>query len=142
MSAPTGFESSVLLVEDNPDDELLTLRALRPLIRGCGLVTARDGAEAMAWLQNSERAPLLILLDLKLPKLNGLEVLERLRQLAHCEHVPVVILTSSREQVDVKTAYRLGANSFIQKPVEFNDFLETIRMVGAYWLTKNVGIDG
>jgi two-component system response regulator len=134
-------DQNILLVEDNPDDELLTLRALRAVAKSCPVVTARDGEEAVQLLRDGA-APVLILLDLKLPKLNGLEVLERLRGMPHLEHVPVVVLTSSRERVDVREAYRLGANSFVQKPVEFEEFIETVRMLGSYWLSKNVGPQG
>lgn len=131
----------ILLVEDNPDDELLTLRALRGVSKGCPVVTARDGEEAVERLRSGP-VPALVLLDLKLPKLNGLEVLERLRGMPDLEHVPVVVLTSSREQVDVRESYRLGANSFVQKPVEFEEFIETVRLLGSYWLAKNVGPRG
>jgi two-component system, response regulator len=134
-------DQNILLVEDNPDDELLTLRALRSVAKACPVVTARDGEEAVECLQSSP-PPALVLLDLKLPKLNGLEVLERLRRMPGLEHVPVVVLTSSREQVDVKESYRLGANSFVQKPVEFEEFIETVRLLGSYWLSKNVGPRG
>lgn len=134
-------DQNILLVEDNPDDELLTLRALRAVAKGCPVVTARDGEEAVECLRNGP-TPSLVLLDLKLPKLNGLEVLERLRKMPDLEHVPVVVLTSSREQVDVRESYRLGANSFVQKPVEFEDFIETVRLLGSYWLAKNVGPRG
>jgi two-component system response regulator len=134
-------DQNILLVEDNPDDELLTLRALRAVAKACPVVTARDGEEAVERLQSGP-PPALVLLDLKLPKLNGLEVLERLRKMPDLEHVPVVVLTSSREQVDVKESYRLGANSFVQKPVEFEEFIETVRLLGNYWLSKNVGPRG
>ncbi len=128
----------ILLVEDNPDDELLTLRALKGLPKPCSVTCARDGEEAIRRLESGYR-PSLVLLDLKLPKLNGLEVLERLRASPELRHVPVVVLTSSREWIDVREAYRLGANSFVQKPVEFEDFIETVRLLGRYWLAKNIG---
>lgn len=130
---------NILLVEDNPDDELLTLRALQAVAKSYPVVIARDGVEAIQKL-DQDPPPVLVLLDLKLPKLNGLEVLERLREIPATAHVPVVILTSSREQIDVREAYRRGANSFVQKPVEFEDFMDTVRMVIRYWLTKNVAL--
>ena len=134
-------DRSILVVEDNVDDELLTLRALQSVAKSHRVILARDGEEAVRKLEQGP-PPVLVLLDLKLPKLNGLEVLARLRRLPELEFVPVVILTSSREPVDVREAYRRGANSFVQKPVEFEEFLETVRLLGSYWLAKNVGVGG
>lgn len=129
----------ILLVEDNPDDELLTLRALRSIERACEIRTAHDGAEAVEFLNDpSQPVPALVLLDLKLPKLNGVEVLERLRGSERTASIPVVVLTSSNERIDVDQCYRLHANSYIQKPVEFDSFIETVRLLGLYWIVKNV----
>ena len=135
----------ILLVEDNPDDEALTLRALRKNNIGNELVVVHDGAEALdflfcsgAW---SERDPndkhQVILLDLKLPKIDGLEVLRRLRENPETRLLPVVILTSSREEQDRLTGYQLGANSYVRKPVDFNEFVEAVRQLGLYWLVLN-----
>lgn len=135
----------ILLVEDNPDDEALTLRALaRNQIRN-QVVVARDGAEALDWLfgtgaharRDAATQPALILLDLKLPKVDGLEVLRRLRGDDRTRLVPVVILTSSREEQDMMSGYSLGANSYIRKPVDFAQFVEAVRQLGLYWLVLN-----
>jgi two-component system response regulator len=130
-------EPFILLVEDSEDDELLTLRALKGILRPCPVTTARDGESAIACLEGGP-LPALILLDLKLPKLTGFQVLAHLRALRATQHLPVVVLTSSNETVDVREAYRLGANSYIQKPVDFNSFIDTVRLVGNYWLDKNI----
>lgn len=135
----------ILLVEDNPDDELLTIRALKKNKVGNEIVVARDGVEALDFLmgtgtysdRNINQVPELILLDLKLPKVNGLEVLKRLRAESHTKYVPVVILTSSSEEQDIINSYDLGANSFVQKPVDFDEFLEAARQLGVYWLLIN-----
>lgn len=135
----------ILLVEDNPDDELLTVRALKKNKVGNEIVVARDGVEALDFLmatgnyadRNINDTPELILLDLKLPKINGLEVLKRLRAETHTKYVPVVILTSSSEEQDIISSYDLGANSFVQKPVDFDEFLEAARQLGVYWLLIN-----
>lgn len=135
----------ILLVEDNPDDELLTIRALKKNKVGNEIVVARDGVEALDFLmgtgtysdRNINQVPELILLDLKLPKVNGLEVLKRLRAESHTKYVPVVILTSSSEEQDIISSYDLGANSFVQKPVDFDEFLEAARQLGVYWLLIN-----
>jgi len=126
----------VLLVEDNPDDELLTLRALRTF--PCAVHTVRDGEEAVRFLREDTRIPDLILLDLKLPKLSGHDVLAFARKNARTGDVPVIVFTSSREEVDVRRCYELGANSYLQKPVAFEEFMATIQMTGTYWLTKNI----
>lgn len=130
---------TILLVEDNPDDEALTLRALsrhglRERVR-----VVRDGAEALDYLfsRRDEPPPAVILLDLKLPKLDGLEVLRALRADHRTRSQPVVIMTSSREEQDLLQGYELGANSYIRKPVSFAEFSEAVRQVGFYWLTLN-----
>ena len=135
----------ILLVEDNSDDEALTLRALKKNNIGNQVVVARDGAEALDYLfgtgQYSGRDPKLtpqvILLDLKLPKIDGLEVLRRLRANDVTKLLPVVILTSSNEEQDRITGYELGANSYVRKPVDFNQFIEAVRQLGLYWLILN-----
>jgi two-component system response regulator len=129
-------DDSILLVEDNPDDVALTRRALeRNDIRN-PLVVAHDGEEALRTLGDGLR-PALILLDLKLPKVGGLEVLGRMAADDRLRLIPTVVLTSSREEDDVVTGYRFGANSYIRKPVDFVDFVEVIRHIGVYWLTVN-----
>lgn len=137
---------TILLVEDNPDDEALTLRALRRNNILSKVIVARDGAEALDCLlgacgggqQGSWLLPELVLLDLKLPKIDGLEVLRRLRSDARTGRIPVVILTSSNEERDIVRGYELGANSYIRKPVDFNEFMDTVRQLGVYWLELNV----
>jgi len=135
----------LLLVEDNPDDEALTLRALKQNKISNEVVVARDGAEALDFLfctgayVNRDRhvLPEVVLLDLKLPKIDGLEVLRRLRADERTRLLPVVILTSSGEEQDLVTGYRLGANSYIRKPVDFDQFVEAVRNLGLYWLVLN-----
>lgn len=134
----------ILLVEDNADDEALSMRAFaRNNIRN-PIVCVRDGQEAIDWLfggvaagQTRRDWPALILLDLKLPKVDGLEVLRRIRQERPTKLTPVVILTSSCEETDRLTGYALGANSYIQKPVDFPAFVEAVRQLGLYWLLLN-----
>jgi two-component system response regulator len=134
-----------LLVEDNPDDEALTLRALKKNNILNEVVVARDGAEALDWLLGTDGEsggmPLdqlaVVLLDLKLPKVNGLEVLRRLRADPRTKRLPIVILTSSKEEKDLASAYDFGANSYVQKPVEFAAFVEAARHLGLYWLMTN-----
>lgn len=131
----------ILLVEDNPDDEMLTIRALRNNNFQNEIVVMRDGQQALDYFfgKNVEENPLpaVVLLDLKLPKINGLEVLQRLRDDTRTAMQPVVILTSSREEQDIINGYRLGANSYIRKPVDFSQFMDAIRHLGLYWLMLN-----
>ena len=135
----------VLLVEDNPDDVQLTLRAFRKNQFNNEVVVRCDGQEALDYFfgvegvagQGRDRLPAVILLDLKLPKIDGLEVLKRLRADERTRLVPVVILTSSKEQVDLLKGYELGCNSYIRKPVDFNEFAEAVRQLGLYWLVLN-----
>ena len=128
----------ILLVEDNPDDEKLTLRALGKSNIANAVVVARDGAEAIGLLTgpDAERYA-LVLLDLRLPKVHGLEVLRRARSDPRNEHTPVVILTSSREESDLVKAYALGANSYVCKPVDFQQFVSAAAQLGMYWLVLN-----
>jgi two-component system response regulator len=135
----------ILLVEDNADDEALTLRALTRNNIGNEVVVARDGEEALEWLECTGRyqsrdprsQPALILLDLKLPKVDGLEVLRRIRENVETRLVPVVILTSSREEHDRLHGYLNGANSYVRKPIDFAHFIEAVRQLGLYWLVLN-----
>ena len=140
-------DKMILLVEDNRDDEALTLRALKKNRITNEVVVVRDGAEALEYLFGTGRyegrdttvMPDLILLDLKLPKVDGLEVLRRLRADQGTRSLPVVILTSSTEEQDVLKGYGLGANSYIRKPVDFDEFMEAARQLGVYWLVLNQG---
>lgn len=135
----------ILLVEDNPDDEALTLRALKKNNISNGVVVARDGVEALDYLfatgayaaRDPRALPQVVLLDLKLPKLDGLEVLRRVRAHERTKLLPVVILTSSKEEQDRLEGYSLGANSYIRKPVDFSQFTEAVRQLGLYWLVLN-----
>ena len=138
------MEKIILLVEDNGDDELLATRALKKNNIGNRIVIARDGQEAIDFLfgtgkykDQPRKKPQLILLDLKLPKIDGLEVLRRIRTDDATKFLPVAILTSSKEDRDIVESYRLGANSYIRKPVDFNQFLESVRQLGLYWLVLN-----
>ena len=138
-------DQHILLVEDNPDDEALTLRALkRNNIRNEVLVV-RDGAAALDYMfgrgefqgRDLNNIPQVILLDLKLPKVDGLEVLRQLRANPRTKRAPVVILTSSKEESDLLEGYNLGANSYVRKPVDFTQFMEAVRQLGLYWLVLN-----
>ncbi|HEX4601538.1 MAG TPA: response regulator [Gemmatimonadales bacterium] len=136
-------QRTILLVEDNPDDEALTRRALAKNNIHNDVVVAHDGAEALDYLlgtggrAGTPGAPEVILLDLKLPKVDGLEVLRRIRADERTRLLPVVILTSSREERDLIAGYGLGANSYIRKPVDFGQFVEAVRQLGLYWLVLN-----
>ena len=128
----------IVLVEDNPDDQTLTLRALKKQNLANDIIVLNDGVEALAFLLDPEKPlPNLVLLDLKLPKLDGLQLLRRLRSEPRTQLLPVVVLTSSDEDRDVIEGYRLGANSYIRKPVDFNQFSEAVRQLGLYWLVLN-----
>ena len=138
----------ILLVEDNPDDEALTLRALNKNKLANGVVVARDGAEAVDFLfgtgahagRDVNALPQIVLLDLKLPKLDGFEVLRRIRADERTKTLPVVILTSSKEERDIVQGYRHGCNSYVRKPVNFDEFVEAARQLGMYWLLLNEGL--
>jgi two-component system response regulator len=135
----------ILLVEDNPDDVQLTLRAFRKSNIGNEVIVAKDGQEALDFFfgesgvagKSRDDLPALVLLDLQLPKVNGIEVLRRIRADERTKLVPVVILTSSREQIDMQDGYANGCNSYIRKPVDFNQFAEAVRQLGLYWLVLN-----
>jgi two-component system response regulator len=131
-------QKTILLVEDNPDDEKLTLRALEMNNILNPVVVARDGAEALELLLGPEAEPAgLVLLDLRLPKIHGLKILERMRADQRTRLTPVVILTSSKEEADLVQGYSLGANSYIRKPVDFHKFVEAVARLGMYWLALN-----
>lgn len=135
----------ILLVEDNIEDVELTLHALRKENLANRVYVARDGEEALEFLfgngvhvqRSKQSLPKLVLLDLKLPKVDGMEVLRRVKSDPRTKAVPVVILTSSKEECDLVKSYNLGANSYIQKPVDFNDFREAVKSAGLYWLVVN-----
>lgn len=137
--------STILLVEDNPDDEALTLRALKKNKVLSEVVVTRDGEEALDYLfaegkyagRDATKVPALVLLDIQLPKIDGFGVLKRIRSSELTRFLPVVILTSSIEQEDVLLGYGLGANSYIRKPVDFEKFIETVGQLGPYWLLLN-----
>ncbi len=139
------MRETMLLVEDNPDDEALTLRVLNKHKIWNDIVVARDGAEALDYLfgsgvyadRDTSQMPEVILLDLKLPKIDGLEVLRRLRADERSKLIPVVIFTSSSEEQDMITGYDLGANSYVRKPVDFNQFSEAVAELGMYWKLLN-----
>jgi CheY-like chemotaxis protein len=138
-------QMEILLVEDNPDDVELTLHALHEENLANRIRVVRDGEEALEFLfcegahatRSFDRPPRLVLLDLKLPKVDGMEVLKRLKADARTRTIPVVILTSSKEERDLVNGYGLGANSYIQKPVDFEKFRDTIKNIGLYWLVIN-----
>jgi len=138
-------ERIILLVEDNPNDEALTLRALKKSNILNPVVVARDGAEALDYLfcrgayqaRRPAENPELVLLDLKLPKIDGLEVLRQMREDERTKLLPVVVLTSSVEEQDVLRGYALGANSYVRKPVDFDQFVDAVKQLGLYWLVLN-----
>jgi two-component system response regulator len=138
-------EVEIILVEDNPDDAALTMRAFTSRKLGNSLVHLKDGQEAFDYIFDGKEFdgrkfgehPKVILLDLKMPKVNGIEVLERVKGDPKTKHIPVVVLTSSAEDPDIKKCYELGANSYIVKPVEFENFSKTVVDLGLYWLVLN-----
>jgi two-component system response regulator len=140
-----GNEIEVLLVEDNPSDVELTLRALKRNNLANQVHVARDGAEALDFIfaegdyteRDIEKRPKVILLDLKLPKVSGLEVLQRIRSDERTKDIPVVVMTSSKEVPDISESYKLGVNSYIVKPVDFDKFVQVISQLGLYWLSLN-----
>ncbi len=137
--------STILLVEDNPDDEMLALRAFKKNNITNEVNVARDGVEALDFLfgrgayqgRDLTQQPSLILLDLKLPKMDGLEVLKALRANEHTRLIPVVVMTTSKEEDDLVRSYSYGANSYIRKPADYNQFIDAVRQVGLYWLVLN-----
>jgi CheY-like chemotaxis protein len=139
------MSKTILLIEDNPDDEALAIRALKRHHVGNEIVVARDGVEALDYLfgtgdyagRDTTLKPAVILLDLKLPRVDGLEVLRRLREDPRTKLLPVVVLTTSNEERDMLSSYSLGCNSYIRKPVDFVQFSEAIRQLGMYWLLMN-----
>jgi len=141
----TTNEAVILLVEDNPDDEMLTIRGLKQNRIHNEIIIAHDGVEALDYLFGTGQftgrdlsvVPQVVLLDLKLPKINGLEVLKRVREDERTRLLPVVILTSSNEERDRIQGYDLGANSYVRKPVDFGEFSEAVRQLGLYWLILN-----
>jgi two-component system response regulator len=140
-----GNGKTILLVEDNPDDQALTLYALRKNHIANHVVLAQDGAEALDYLlgtgahtgRDPADTPTLILLDLKLPKMDGIELLRRIRANSLTSRIPTVILTSSGEQKDILEGYGLGANSYVRKPVDFDEFVHAVTQLGLYWLVLN-----
>lgn len=140
-------DKMILLVEDNPDDEELTLRALRKSKLTNDIAVARDGGEALEFLfcegryadRDPSHMPAVVLLDLKLPKLNGLDVLQRIRADERTKLIPVVILTSSSEDEDMINSYTSGANSYVRKPVAFSQFADAVSKLGLYWMLLNEG---
>jgi CheY-like chemotaxis protein len=138
-------EKIILLVEDNADDEALTLRSLRKANIANEVVIARDGAEALDYLYGAgqyagrdlNQMPALVLLDLKLPRVDGIDVLTRMRQDERTRYIPVVVLTSSSEDEDMVRSYQSGANSYVRKPVAFSDFAAAVNQLGMYWMLLN-----
>ncbi len=146
---PMATDRPILLVEDNPDDEALTLRAFNKNRIANQVIVARDGVEALDYLfatgshdgRDLSVMPAVVLLDLKLPRIDGLEVLRRIRADERTRLLPVVILTTSKEQQDIYEAYSLGANSYIRKPVDFEKFIYAVGQMGLYWLALNEPLD-
>lgn len=140
-----SHQKVILLVEDNPVDEELTIMAFEKNNITNEIVVARDGAEALDYLfaagqyenRNVNEKPQLVLLDLKLPKVDGLEVLQKIRENESLKRIPVVILTSSKEQQDLINAYNLGTNAYVRKPVDFTEFAEAVKQLGLFWLILN-----
>ena len=145
MSSPAASGRFILLVEDNPQDELLTLRALTKNKIANEVIVVRDGEEALDFVfargayahRDHHDHPQVILLDIKLPKLDGLEVLKTIRSDERTRLIPIVLLTTSNEENDLMMGYNLGANSYVRKPVDFNEFSDAIRNLGLYWLVLN-----
>jgi two-component system response regulator len=135
MSGLQGVD--ILLVEDNPNDAELTQRALKKSEIGAQLIIARDGAEAVEYLLSDRAKPKVIFLDLKLPKIDGIEVLRRVREDDRTRAIPVIVLTSSQEERDINECYRLGVNSYVVKPVEFDKFYRAVGDLATYWLVLN-----
>lgn len=143
-------DDTILLVEDNADDEALTMRAFGKNHLPAAIEVVRDGPEALDYLfcqgqfsnRDPARMPRVVLLDINLPKLSGLEVLRRLRKDPRTKLLPIVILTSSNEEEDLLNSYQLGVNSYIRKPVDYNTFMEAIRQLGVYWLSLNQCVPG
>ncbi len=138
-------QGTIVIVEDNPDDEALILRAFKQHKLTNEIVVLRDGVQAIEYLlgtgayagRDTTLMPQIILLDLKLPKLNGLDVLKRLRADPHTKIIPIVVLTTSKEEGDMIASYNLGANSYVVKPVDFTKFVESVKQLGLYWLLLN-----
>jgi len=135
MTSPQ--EIDILLVEDNPNDAELTQRALKKSDLGARLSIARDGAEALEYLLSNRPRPKVVFLDLKLPKIDGIEVLRRVRAEERTRSLPIVVLTSSQEERDINECYKLGVNSYVVKPVEFDKFYKAVGDLGIYWLVLN-----
>jgi len=133
---------TVLLVEDNPDDERLTIRALRRGKIANEILVARNGEDALNLVFDLETLPCVVLLDLKLPKVDGLDVLRQIRANDRTRLLPVVVLTSSSEDRDIVESYTLGANSYVRKPVEIDQFTEAVRQLGLYWVLHNESLPG
>lgn len=137
--------TDILLVEDNPDDVELTIRAFEDVDLTNKIVTVRDGAEALEYLlgteddpDSREDLPALVLLDLNLPRVSGLEVLKRIRADDRTKHVPVVILTTSDDESDIVNGYEFGTNSYVRKPINFDAFVRSVKSLGLYWLVQNI----
>ncbi|MEM8534526.1 MAG: response regulator [Chloroflexota bacterium] len=144
MELTTSTPLNIVLVEDNPDDEELMLEALKEYRLRNPVIVLRDGQQAIdyffrqgAYTEHSSKQPDLILLDIKLPKVDGLDVLAKIKSDDELKRIPVVVLTSSKEDRDIARGYELGANSYIVKPIDFEQLLETVRTIGGYWLIVN-----